>query len=294
MLIPALKEILKSQLQSAINTPISSWENIPVGGGSINQTWQLTINKIEKYFCKINSAEKYPLLFEKEKNGLQTLQRSKIFVIPTIILCTEIEKYQVLIMEWIEPAFPGDSFWEDFGERLAALHAITQDQFGLEEDNYMGALPQSNSLEKNWVDFFIQQRIQPQLKLAIDKQLIHPSHLPDFDSLYTKLPVIFPEEPPALLHGDLWNGNFLCDEAQRPVLIDPAIYYGHRAMDLGMTTLFGGFENKFYKAYVNQQYLPANYQEQWEVCNLYPLLIHLNLFGRSYFSQVMSIVNKFC
>jgi len=290
----AIKELLQSQLEAAINVPITSWENKPVGGGSINQTWQLTINKNDKYFCKVNSAEKYPLLFEKEKNGLQLLKSRKIFVIPNIILCTVIETYQVLIIEWIEPAFPRKPFWEVFGEQLATLHAISQDQFGLEEDNYMGALPQSNKWEKNWVDFFIQQRIIAQLKIAFDKHFIQHSDLACFESLYRNLPAIFPEEPAALLHGDLWNGNFLCNEAQKPVLIDPAIYYGHRAMDLGMTTLFGGFENKFYQAYSHYYSFSENYKEQWEVCNLYPLLIHLNLFGSSYYSQVMTIAKKYC
>ena len=294
MLIPALKETLQSQLQSAINMPISSWENIPIGGGSINQTWQIIINKKDKYFCKINSAEKFPGLFEKEKNGLVTLRSKNIFIVPAIILHTIIDKYQVLIMEWIEPSSPGKSFWEDFGKQLASLHSITQQQFGLAEDNYMGALSQSNRFEKNWVDFFVHQRLQPQLELAVNKQLIPAGQLAIFESLYKNFTTIFPDEPPALLHGDLWSGNFLCDEMQRPVLIDPAIYYGHRAIDLGMTTLFGGFENKFYNAYSYHSYLPENYKTQWEVCNLYPLLIHLNLFGSSYNSQVMAIVKKYC
>jgi fructosamine-3-kinase len=249
MLTPALKDILKSELQSAINTPISSWENIPIGGGSINQTWQIIINKKDKYFCKINSAEKYPGLFEKEKNGLVTLRNKNIFIIPEIILHTIIDKYQLLIMEWIEPASPWYIFLGRFWKQLATLHSITQEQFGLAEDNYMGALPQSNRFEKHWVDFFIHQRLQPQLEIAINKQLIQAVQLTAFESLYKNLHSIFPNEPPALLHGDLWNGNFLCDEMQRPVLIDPAIYYGHRAIDLGMTTLFGGFENEFYNAY---------------------------------------------
>ena len=294
MLTTALREILQAELQLVINTPISSCENIPVGGGSINQTWQLIINKKEKYFCKINSAEKYPRLFEKERNGLQTLRSKNIFSIPNIILYTVIEKFQVLILEWIEPALPKESFWKDFGEQLAALHALTQDHFGLAEDNYMGALPQSNGMEKNWVDFFIQHRLEPQIKMAVNKQLIQLNDLSYFESLHKMLPNIFPDEPPALLHGDLWNGNFICDEMQRPVLIDPAIYYGHKAIDLGMTTLFGGFENKFYNAYFSQCQVPENYKEQWEICNLYPLLIHLNLFGSSYYSQVMAIVKKYC
>jgi len=154
--------------------------------------------------------------------------------------------------------------------------------------------PASDPTEKSWVDFFIHQRLQPQLDIAINKQLIQARQLTTFESLYKNLPSIFSVEPSALLHGDLWNGNFICDEMQRPVLIDPAIYYGHRAIDLGMTTLFGGFDNIFYNAYFYHSSLPENYKTQWEVCNLYPLLIHLNLFGSSYYSQVMTIAKKYC
>jgi protein-ribulosamine 3-kinase len=111
--------------------------------------------------------------------------------------------------------------------------------------------------------------------------------------LYDKLPEIFPPEPSSLLHGDLWSGNFLCNEQSEPVLIDPAVYFGHRSVDLGMTTLFGGFDKSFYDAYAYWGTLPENYHEQWEVCNLYPLLIHLNLFGTGYLSSIAATLRRF-
>jgi fructosamine-3-kinase len=159
--------------------------------------------------------------------------------------------------------------------------------FGLGHNNYIGSLPQSNTPSADWTSFFINQRLQPQLKLSVDQGLLDPSAVRKFEALYQVLPEIFAEDrssqpfghPPGLLHGDLWSGNILCDENSQPVLIDPAVYYGHPGMDLAMTTLFGGFGPGFYEAYNHHYPFSANYRQQWEICNLYPLLVHLNLFG---------------
>ncbi len=133
----------------------------------------------------------------------------------------------------------------------------------------------------------------PQVKLASDKHLLPSSHAARFERLYERLPAIFPPEPPALLHGDLWSGNFLCNHRQQPVLIDPAVYYGHRSMDMAMTTLFGGFDKPFYDSYHYHYPLPPNYREQWEICNLYPLLIHLNLFGLGYLADILHTIQRY-
>jgi fructosamine-3-kinase len=107
------------------------------------------------------------------------------------------------------------------------------------------------------------------------------------------LPEFFPNGNLCLLHGDLWSGNFLCDKAGMPVLIDPAVYYGYAAVDLAMTTLFGGFDSAFYDSYNQLLPFPANHRRQWEICNLYPLLIHLNLFGRGYLQSIVSTIQYY-
>jgi fructosamine-3-kinase len=114
-----------------------------------------------------------------------------------------------------------------------------------------------------------------------------------FNQVYKKLKEIFPNEKPAALHGDLWSGNYLCDKNSMPVLIDPAVYFGHRSIDLGMTKLFGGFDSRFYEAYHHHFPLPKNFEEQVDVCNIYPLLIHLNLFGSGYLTSIRSILKRF-
>jgi len=297
MLSEQITSAVTSILSKTLNTTITSLVTSPIGGGSINQTFRITINKKEQFFCKINSSSRFPLLFEKEKNGLQLLAAQKLFRTPAVIACFEEGDQQVLILEWIEQGLKTNKSWKLFGEQLAALHSRswTKDGhilFGLEKDNYMGALHQSNNAAGNWPDFFIAQRLRPQVKLAFDNGLLNSRHLQQFERLYNTLPGIFPPAPSCLLHGDLWSGNFLIDTYERPVLIDPAVYYGHAAIDLGMTTLFGGFDKMFYEAYHYHSPFESNYREQWDTCNLYPLLIHLNLFGSGYLPSIISLIER--
>jgi len=200
---------------------------------------------------------------------------------------------QLLILAWIQSGEKNNLFWKKFGEQLAALHYCSSDYFGLEYDNYMGSVPQLNTKQSRWVDFFIHQRLQPLVEKCLEKKLLYAEHISLFEKLYTQLPNIFNSEPPALLHGDLWSGNYMCNAASEPVLIDPAIYYGHRSVDLGMTTLFGGFRPAFYEAYHYYHPFPKNYTEQWEISNLYPLLIHLLLFGTGYLSPINKTLKAF-
>ncbi len=157
----------------------------------------------------------------------------------------------------------------------------------------MGALHQSNKPSKSWIDFFIHQRLEPQIKLALENSLLEKNSSKHFSNLYKKLPDIFQEEPSSLLHGDLWSGNFLCSNFSQPILIDPAVSFGNRNADLAMTTLFGGFDKIFYESYNYHFPFSGNYREQWEVCNVYPLLIHLNLFGKSYLAEILQTIKRF-
>lgn len=288
------------QLQTAIQQKLSqyfsttkNWNVHSIIGGSINKTYQLQFND-HKVFCKVNSAKKFPHLFLKEKNGLEIIRKQNVINIPAIIDCFEIEAHQILLMEWMEEGQRTELFWKNFGEQLAALHLISNDTFGLDEDNFMGSVPQQNTAQINWIDFFIQQRLQPMINKCSEKNLLASVHHQQFEKLFIHLANIFErQEKPSLLHGDLWSGNFMCNQNSEPVLIDPAVYYGHRSMDLAMTALFGGFEKSFYEAYQYHFLLPSNYKDQWAVCNLYPLLIHLYLFGRSYLSQIEQTLLRF-
>ena len=264
----------------------------PVSGGSINQCYRIQYGD-EHLFCKVNAATKFPQLFVTEKQSLSRLAQTAVFRTPRVFDCFEEEGYQFLLLEWMTEGHRTTAFWRRFGEQLAALHQVSADRFGLEENNYMGSVLQENRPHDSWCSFFAEARILPLVKKCADQNQLGKWQIAMFESVLHKLPLFFMEEAPSLLHGDLWSGNFLCGPASEPVLIDPAVYYGHRAVDLGMTTLFGGFDARFYEAYQYHFPLPANYKEQRALCNLYPLLIHLYLFGRAYLPQIEATLKHF-
>jgi protein-ribulosamine 3-kinase len=263
-----------------------------VSGGSINEAWHVSANGAQ-FFCKVNSVSKFPALFEKEIAGLGLLSSTRTILTPTALRNFQWGDTQLLIMEWIEPGLTSNRFWRIFGRQLAELHSNSCDRCGLDEDNYMGSVLQRNSRMYSWTEFLITNRLQPLVKRNAELKKLDPEHLKQFEVLYKKLPGIFDEEEYSLLHGDLWNGNFLVNRDSLPVVIDPAVYYGHRCMDIGMTRLFGGFDKAFYEAYHANYPLPANFEEQCDLCNLYPLLVHLELFGRSYLGQIESILKRY-
>jgi protein-ribulosamine 3-kinase len=274
-------------------TENGDWQTQPVGGGPINSAFKVTTKDHRQWFCKFNNVAKFPDLFVTESRGLALISDHGVFRTPAVLACKEVAATQILVLEWIDQGIRSDTFWKRFGEQLARLHRITHPDFGLEYDNYMGALPQDNTPALAWTDFFRDRRLQPQVHLAHAAGLLSAEACRQFDRLYLRLPDLFPPEPPALLHGDLWSGNFLCDTAGQPVLIDPAAYFGHRSADLAMTTLFGGFDPAFYQAYNWHYPFPPGYQEQWEIANLYPLLIHLNLFGAGYKGNILHTIQRF-
>jgi fructosamine-3-kinase len=264
---------------------------IPAGGGSINDCYRLETDA-GRFFVKVNAADHFPSLFEAEADGLRRLRGAGARV-PDVIDHGEVDGQGYLLLEWIESGLMRHGFWKELGRGLARLHRHSQAQFGLDRDNYIGSLNQGNAQAADWPSFFIHQRLEPQLKMARDRQRLGDGAAFRFERLFMLIDGIFPEEPPALLHGDMWSGNILCDAKGQPVLLDPAVYYGHREMDLAMTRLFGGFEDPFHAAYQGEWPLAEGWEERVDLCNLYPLMVHVNLFGGGYTAQVESIIKRF-
>jgi len=282
----SLKKVLGKRLQA------TSMQCRPVHGGSINASFEIHANH-HVFFCKINNATKFPHLFDSEQKGLALISKQQIIATPRIIDCFESNNHQFLILEWIKEGERTTAFWKTFGAQLAALHHVNHSEFGLDHSNYMGAVTQDNEWLSDWTSFFIQKRLEPLVKQCGNKHLLNTNHQDAFEMIYRRMRDLFEPAPPALLHGDLWSGNFMCNYQQQPVLIDPAVYFGHRSMDLGMTTLFGGFDPAFYEAYHYHFPLPIHHKAQWKICNLYPLLIHLLLFGKTYLSSIESTLQEF-
>lgn len=196
-------------------------------------------------------------------------------------------------MEYLSAVSAEKSGWENLGRQLAAMHRVTQDKFGLDHENFIGSLAQSNTYRATWAEFYVTERLEPQIRMAVNQQLLEASDLKVFRKLLGRVGMICPEEPPALTHGDLWSGNFLITENQIPVLIDPAVSYAHREMDLAMSKLFGGFNSVFYEAYATAYPLQQGLEERIPFYQLYYLLVHLNLFGTGYLERVRAVAKRF-
>ena len=264
----------------------------PLMGGSINPIFKVECSE-GQFVMKLNSSTHYPKMFSVEAKGLAILSETKTISCAEVIGVCELQTHQVLILNYIPSAGKEKNFFEKFGVRLAKLHQYTAPYFGLDHDNYIGRLPQKNTKEISASDFFMNQRLLPQLELAMAQQAIPKELRIKFDTLFLKMESLLPNEPSSLIHGDLWSGNFIVGEDNNVVLIDPAISYFSREADIAMTKLFGGFDESFYTSY--HQTFPL--QPQWEkripLWNLYPLLVHVNLFGGSYLNDVKACLKHF-
>ena len=274
--IETAKQIIKQELNSNIKK-ISQ-----LGGGSINSVFLVELEK-SKIVLKINDSLRFPGMFENEKKGLLKLNASGVQT-PQVIFERSKDNLAFLALEYI----PNGNFgnWELFGEKLAALHTNKNEFFGLDYDNYIGSLRQINKKENNWKGFYSNQRLLHFTRFAFDKELLSKADSKKMEELCYKLDTYVPFTEPSLIHGDLWSGNLIFDGQGKPVFIDPAIYYGHPEMDWAMLSLFGSYPETAMKSYCNIIPLENNYFEREKIYQLYPLLVHLILFGRSYYRDI--------
>jgi fructosamine-3-kinase len=282
-------KILTKIFSNIFDTPIKSIQSI--GGGSINQTYYVELINQQRFFIKLNSSD-FKNNFEQEKFNLEYLQNKSGLIIPEVYHLYVDNDYACLILEYLEKTGEDKYFEYNLGKHLAELHKNTNSFFGWFQDNYIGSLPQKNTQLKNWIEFFVTQRLEPLVKNCYDKKLLFHSDIKSFENLYSKLENIFPVEPPSLLHGDLWTGNRM-NTTRGVAVFDPACYFGFREMDIAMLNLFGHPADDFYAGYQSVYPLEKNFKERIPVCNLYPLLVHAVLFGYSYIYDIKSIIKKF-
>jgi fructosamine-3-kinase len=263
-----------------------------LSGGDINDAFALHLSNGEAVFVKTHPRSPSGM-FEAEARGLRWLAEAGAIRVPEVLAVSD-GSPAFLVLELLKPSRRRADFDERLGRALAALHAFRAPSFGLDHDNFIGRLPQSNAAEETWVSFFWTARLQPQLRLATDRGLIDAATRARFDRLRVALPELCgPEEPPARLHGDLWGGNLHVDEAGEPCLIDPAVYGGHREIDLAMMRLFGGFGERVFAAYQEASALSPGADERVSLYQLYPLLVHVNLFGGAYVGSVERALSEY-
>ncbi|MDD1611689.1 MAG: fructosamine kinase family protein [Methylococcaceae bacterium] len=256
----------------------------PVGGGDINSAYRLQ-GRDRSYFVKLNRRELADM-FAAEFDGLQEIACIGAVRSPAPILHGEAGLHAFLVLEFLEFGASSQHAQRLLGGQLAELHRQKQPYYGWHRDNTIGSTPQVNTREDDWIEFWREQRLGFQLQLAGQKgyggrlQAQGERLCNALDSLFDGY-----RPQPSLLHGDLWAGNSATDRQGRPVIFDPACYYGDREADIAMTELFGGYGRDFYQAYNEAWPLDVGYSVRMTLYNLYHILNHLNLFGGGYQRQ---------
>jgi fructosamine-3-kinase len=257
-------------------------------GGCINNGSSLRTADGERFFFKTNQEAPRDM-FAREAAGLAALAAAGGPRYPAVYLVGA----DFLLLEDLRPGGRAADYWATLGRQLAAQHATTNERFGFEHDNYLGNTPQPNGWMADGYAFFAERRLVYQAQLAREKSWLTAGEVGQAETLAARLRELIPPQPAALLHGDLWGGNAISDVVGQPALIDPAAHYGWPEAELGMTQLFGGFAPDFYAAYEAAHSLEPGWRERLDIYNLYHLLNHLNLFGRSYHGRVMAILWAF-
>lgn len=279
------------QISASIDTPFVVEKISSVSGGCINQTYCIEGGN-HRFFVKLNNVTSMSM-FEAEATGLQEIKNSHTLRVPTPVCWGRNETNAWLVLEYLDIESTSKCGSTALGTGLAAMHRMSFEKFGWMQNNTIGSTPQINEFSFDWIQFWRKHRLGYQLQLAqtngytreLQKQGEH---------LMAELDAFFPGTPPiaSLLHGDLWNGNYSFDPMGHPILFDPAVYYGDRETDLAMTELFGGFPETFYAAYREAYPLDSGYKTRKTLYNLYHILNHLNLFGRSYLYQAEQMISK--
>ncbi|MFN8607057.1 MAG: fructosamine kinase family protein [Vulcanimicrobiota bacterium] len=250
----------------------------PLAGGDISRVERVELADGRTAVLKTRAAAPADF-FAAEAHGLNWLRKPGALRLPEVL---DVGPGH-LLLEWLAPQPPGSDFAEKLGRALAELHRFPVGPApGLERDNYIGSLPQSNQPVPGWSEFYARRRLQPLMEKAVSEQLAPASWLSRLERLAGRLPHWLPEQPLSCLHGDLWSGNLLVGPQGQPCLIDPAVYVGDREVDLAMMRLFGGFSERVFSAYQEVLSLAPGWEERVPLYQLYPLLVHLLLFGGGY------------
>jgi len=267
-----------------------------VRGGDIGRSFYVETNA-NKWFVKFRT-DLPGFVFQREAEGLALLRKTGAVAVPETHYAGDIPGQDggMIVLEWIEPGPPRRAADEALGRGIAELHRRRSPcgRFGLQNDNYIGLLPQPNGWCDTWTDFYLRNRLLPMTRLAEERGRLPAGRRKRLARLADSLDRWIPANTePSLLHGDLWHGNWIAGNGGLPYLIDPAVFFGDREYEMAFTELFGGFSSRFYAAYEEIYPLSPDYAERRPLYQLYYLLVHLILFGESYGAAVDRVLIRY-
>jgi fructosamine-3-kinase len=293
--LPVIPAPLEAALTALLDGPILG--AVAVGGGMINSAAQIATGR-GTFFVKWNT-DAPPDFFAQEAHGLELLRATHTLRVPTVIGVGATAIGPFLLLEWIDEGivFNRAEFSQRFAVQLAYLHrtsASPEGRFGLHTANYVGLLPQRNEWRATWPESYRECRLRPQIEIARQRGHLSPEREALLSGVVENLDYWLGdfEARPVLLHGDLWSGNYLTATAGA-VVIDPAVYYGEREVELAFIELFGGFPAGFMGHYAAAFPLDPGYERRRALHQLYPLLVHLNLFGEPYGKDVERVCRSY-
>jgi len=283
-----LSQDILNEIRLATGRIFSQPKTELLGGGNIDRTFRLT-DRGEPFFVKCAPARDYPRL-KAEVQGLTALQAASAVRVPKVITHGVTEDHAFLVLEYLNLVPADNRGAAELGIALARLHQLSDTTFGWESDNFIGTTVQRNTRHSEWPVFWREERLVPQLALAAQK--MGKDLLRDGQKLAQQCEAFFTtyRPRPALLHGDLWAGNWGMDENGSPVIFDPAVYFGDREADIAMTELFGRLPGSFYKAYCDTWPMDPGYPLRRDLYNLYHVLNHFNLFDGGYLAQARALI----
>lgn len=262
----------------------------PVAGGDICTAVKLRLSSGRSAFLK-TLPQAPPGFFEREAAGLRWLAEAPDGAATPEVLAVDSD---CLILAWVETGRPGADAAAAFGRALARTHRSRAASYGAEADGYIGRLPLPNAPLASWPEFYAERRVAPYLKVARDKGLVSAEDAATVERAVARTGEVVPEEPPARLHGDLWNGNVLWATDERVVMIDPAAYGGHREVDLAMLALFGLPQlHHVMAAYQEEAPLADGWEDRLGLHQLFPLLVHACLFGGAYGARAARVAQRY-
>ena len=258
-----------------------------LGGGDINRATLVEVDG-RPVFVKWNE-DPVPGMFACEAEGLRALRDTHTLRVPEPYAFGE----DFLAMEYLPLPRARRDFGEELGRGLAALHRVCARRYGFHEDNVLAVLPQPNAWTDNWVAFWSHRRLLHFGRIGLERGQLSSRTFAGLEALCSRLGSLLPAHPEASrLHGDLWSGNVVPAPDGAPALVDPAVFHGHREVDLAMTELFGGFSPRFYAAYREAWPLEPGYERRRTIYQLGPLLVHVILFGGPYEAQVEAALKR--
>jgi len=282
-------QLVQQLLAGCCGQKIGRLKASPVSGGNVNRAYRLSDGQ-QQFFIKINNIDRLPM-FEAEFHGLNEIRASESIRCPQPITCGVTGRFAFIVMEFID--LSGSIEQVPFAQQLASMHLCQTQEYGYPIENTIGSTPQQNTHEQDWVNFWQKHRLGYQLSLA--RKNGYGGHLYDSGMrLNQQIGAFFSDYTPiaSLLHGDLWSGNQAADSSAKPVVYDPACYYGDHETDLAMMELFGRPQPRFFEAYNDVFAIDAGYPQRRDLYNLYHILNHTNLFGAAYLQQASRMIES--